>query len=139
MDEPRKLVLGEKLTVRTLPGREGKPIARLPDGRVVLFDQNSEYFDMLTPGQSVEGQVIVISESYIILKPTSEPEKKVLAYSYQEVDDPEIDMHDIIKDLEKMIKRAEKKNAEIVPKALLRIIRLQQLNIKLIDELRRQG
>ena len=138
MEEGKKLVLGEVLTVRTLPGREGKPIARLPDGRIVLFDQNSEYFDMLAPGQTVEGQVIIISESYIILKPTSEPEKKVIAYSYQEIDDPEIDMHDIIKDLEKMIKRAKKKNAEIVPKALLRIIRLQQLTVKLIDEMRQE-
>ncbi len=136
MDESRKLVLGEKLTVRTLPGREGKPIARLPDGRVVLFDQNSEYFDMLAPGQTVEGNVIVISESYVILNPIREPEEAIIVH-YTEVDVDEVDMHDIVKDLEKMIKRAAKKNAEIVPKALLRIIRLQQLTVKLIEEMRR--
>ncbi len=136
MDEFRKLVLGEKLTVRTVPGREGKPIARLPDGRVVLFDQKSQYYEMLAPGQSVEGQVIVISENYVILNPISEPEEAVIVH-YPEVDVDEVDMHDIVKDLEKMIKRAAKKNAEIVPKALLRIIRLQQLTVKLIDEMRR--
>lgn len=54
MDELKKLVLGEKLNVRVLPGREGRPIGRHPDGRVILFDQNSPYHGILAPSQSVE-------------------------------------------------------------------------------------
>ncbi|GAH13549.1 unnamed protein product, partial [marine sediment metagenome] len=40
MEEGKKLVLGELLTIRTVPGREGKPIGRLPDGRDVWLNAN---------------------------------------------------------------------------------------------------
>lgn len=130
MSELQKLALGEKITVRTLPGRGGKPIGRFPDGRVILFDQNSPYFSMLAPGQSVECQVIVISENYVIVEPISEPEEAV-ALHYKEDDFPEIDVDDIVKDLEKMIKKVSG-NAEVIPKALLRIIQLEQLIIKIL-------
>ena len=130
MAELQKIFLGEEMIVRTLPGRGGKPIGRLPDGRVILFDQNSPYFDMLAPGQSVEGHVIVISENYIIVSPIREPEEAVVVH-YPEDDFPEIDVDDIVKDLEKMIKKVSG-NAEVIPKALLRVIRLEQLIIKIL-------
>lgn len=130
MAELQKISLGEDMIVRTLPGRGGKPIGRLPDGRVILFDQNSPYFDMLAPGQSVKGHVIVISENYIIVSPTREPEEAVVVH-YPEDDFPEIDVDDIVKDLEKMIKKVSG-NAEVIPRALLRIIRLEQLIIKIL-------
>lgn len=130
MVEFQKLGLGEKITVRTVPGRGGKPIGRLPDGRVILFDQNSPYHDMLAPGQSVEGNVIVISENYVIVDPIREPEEAVIVH-YPEEDFPEIDVDDIVKDLEKMIKKVSG-NAEVIPKALLRVIRLEQLIIKIL-------
>jgi len=38
MAELQTPVLGEKITVRTVPGRGGKLIGRLPDGRGILFD-----------------------------------------------------------------------------------------------------
>ncbi|MBU0778038.1 hypothetical protein KKF82_07250 [Patescibacteria group bacterium] len=131
MGELQKLGLGEKITVKTLPGRGGKPIGRLPDGRVILFDQNSPYFDMLATGQSVECHVIVISENYVIVSPIREPEEAVIVH-YLEDDFPEVDVDDIIKDLEKMIKNVKGKNAEVIPKALLHVIRLEQLIIKIL-------
>ena len=45
-----KLVLGNKITVRVMAGRADQVISRLPNGLVVLFDQNSPYFDLLAPG-----------------------------------------------------------------------------------------
>jgi len=131
MGDFQKLGLGEKITVRTLPGRGGKPIGRLPDGRVILFDQDSPYFNMLAPGQSVESHVIVISENYVIVRPIREPEEAVIVH-YPEEDFPEIDVDEITKDLEKMMKKVKGKNAEVIPKALLRVIRLEQLIIKIL-------
>ena len=133
MDELQKLFLGEKLTVRVLPGRGGKPIGRLQDGRVILFDQDNPYWSILAPGQSVECHVKVISENYIIVDPIREPEAAVIVH-YPEEDFPEVNMKPIIKDLEKMIKKVKGKNAEIVPRALLRIIQLEQLIIKILKE-----
>lgn len=130
MEELQKLDLGEKLTVRTLPGRGGKPIGRLPDGCVILFDQKSPYFDMLAPGQSVESHVIAMHQNYVIVCPMHEPEEAVIVH-YPEDEFPEVDVDDIVKDLEKMIKKVSG-NAEVIPKALLRIIRLQQLIIKIL-------
>ena len=135
MDELKNLGIGDEITVRTLPGRDGKPIGRLPDGRVILFDQESPYHDMLAPGQSVEGKVI-ISEKYVIVDPLSEPEETATVH-YQEDDFPEVDVDEIIKDLEKLIEEVSG-NAEIIPKALLRVIRLQQFTVKLL-EMRRIG
>jgi len=74
MDESQKLVLGEKITVRVLPGRDGAVIGRLPSGRVILFDQKSPYHDMLTPGQSVECKVIRVAPKCVIVNPMREPE-----------------------------------------------------------------
>ena len=129
-EEPRKLTLGELLTVRTVPGREGKPIARMDDGRIVLFDQKSEYFDMLVPGMTVEGHVIVLTESYLIIAPTKKPEavEPVVYVHY-----PEIDVADIVTELEEMIESVSG-NAEVIPKALLRILRLEQLILRILNE-----
>ena len=133
MEKLQKLVIGEKLTVRVVPGRGGKPIGRLQDGRVILFDQDNPYWSILAPGQSVECHVKVMSENYIIVDPISEPEAAVIVH-YPEEDFPEVDVTDIVKDLEKMIKKLSKKsgNAKVIPKALLHVIRLEQLIIKIL-------
>jgi len=128
MAEFQKLNLGDKITVRTLPGRDGTIISRLLDGRVVLFDQKSEYFDKLAAGQSVEGQVIVISESYVILNPTREPEESIIVHY------PEVDVDSIVGELEELVENMSG-NAEIIPKALLHVIRLQQLTIRILKEM----
>ncbi len=130
MEEERKYFLGEILTVRTIPGREGKPIARMEDGRVVLFDQDSEYYNMLIPGMTVEGRIKVMSESYMIIAPTKKPEvgEPVVYVHY-----PEIDVSDIQDELKELVKTV-KGNAKIIPRALLRILRLQQLTLRILQE-----
>ncbi len=130
MEEERKLTLGELLTVRTVPGREGKPIARMDDGRIVLFDQKSEYYDMLAPGQTVEGHVIVLTESYLIIAPTKKPE---LGENIVYVHYPEIDISDIQEDLKDLVKTV-KGNAKIIPNALLRVLKLQQLILRILKD-----
>ncbi|MCK4582723.1 hypothetical protein KAU18_05350, partial [Candidatus Bathyarchaeota archaeon] len=109
MDELQQLRLGDKITVRIMPGRDGKPIGRLSDGCIILFNQDNPYFKMLAPGQSVECHVTVISEKYIIVNPISTPEAAVIVH-YPEEDFPDIDVDDIVKDLEKMIKKLSKKS-----------------------------
>lgn len=133
MDELQNLRLGEKLTVRIVPGRDGKPIGRLPDGCIILFDQENQYFPMLAPGQSVECEVIVLSENYVIVKPLREPEGAAIVH-YPEEDFPDVDVDDIVKELEKMVKKLSKKpgNAKVIPTALLHVIRLEQLIIKIL-------
>ena len=130
MSELQNLSLGENITVRIVPGRDGKPIGRLSDGCIILFNQDSPYFNMLTPGQSVEGRVIVLNENYVIVDPVRAPEGAVIVH-YPEEDLPEVDVDDIVKELERMMKKAKSKNAAIVPKALLRIIQLAQHQIQL--------
>ena len=120
-----KLGLGNKITVRVMQGRGDQVISRLPSGLVVLFDQKSEYFDLLAPGQEVECHIIYIQENYVIVSPISEPvEIEVVHISGVPVDD-------VIEDLEKLIEQLSG-NAEVIPRALLRIIRLQQLQLKIL-------
>ena len=119
-----ELVLGNKITVRVMAGRGNQVISRLSTGLVVLFDQNSPYFDLLAPGQEVECHIIYIQENYIIVSPISEPVEIEIVH----IPDP---MDDIIEDLEKLIENVSG-NAKVIPKALLRIIRLQQLQLKIL-------
>ena len=119
-----ELVLGNKITVRVMAGRGNQVISRLTTGLVVLFDQNSPYFDLLAPGQEVECHIIYIQENYIIVSPISEPVEIEIVH----IADP---MDDIIEDLEKLIENVSG-NAKVIPKALLRIIRLQQLQLKIL-------
>ncbi len=121
----QKLVLGNKITVRVMQGRADQVISRLPNGLVVLFDQNSPYFDLLAPGQEVECHIIYIQENYIIVSPISEPVKIEIVHI------PGVPVDDVIEDLEKLIGKVSG-NAKVIPKALLRIIRLQQLQLKIL-------
>ncbi len=130
MSEERKLTLGELLTVRTVPGREGKPIARMEDGMVVLFDQKSEFYDMLVPGMTVKGHVIVLTENYLIIAPTEKPE---LGENIVYVHYPEIDTSDIQEELKTLVKTV-KGNAKIIPNALLRVLKLQQLTLRILRD-----
>ncbi len=120
-----KLVLGNKITVRVMAGRADQVISRLPTGLVVLFDQNSPYFDLLTPGQEVECHIIYIQENYVIVSPISEP------VEIEVVHIPGVAVDDVIEDLEELIENVSG-NAKVIPTALLRIIRLQQLQLKIL-------
>ena len=75
MAEDRELGLGDRITVHTIRGRGGTVISRLHDGRIILFDQNSQYFDLLAAGQIVECHIVNIKENYVIVSPIHEPEK----------------------------------------------------------------
>jgi len=119
------LGLGNKITVQVMEGRGDQVISRLPGGLVVLFDQNNPYFDLLAPGQEVECHIIYIQENYIIASPISEPRKVEVAYI------ADVPVEDIITDLEELIGKVSG-NAKVISKALLRIIRLQQLQLKIL-------
>ncbi len=120
-----KLVLGNKITVRVMAGRADQVISRLPNGLVVLFDQNSPYFDLLAPGQEVECHIIYIQENYVIVSPISEP------VEIEVVHIPGVPVDDVIEELEKLIENVSG-NAKVIPMALLRLIRLQQLQLKIL-------
>ncbi len=120
-----KLVLGNKITVRVMEGRADQVISRLPNGLVVLFDQNSPYFDSLAPGQEVECHIIYIRENYVIVSPISEP------VEIEVVHIPGVPVDDVINDLEELIENVSG-NAKVIPMALLRLIRLQQLQLKIL-------
>ena len=125
MVENRDFALGDRITVHTIHGRGGTIISRLQDGRIILFDQNSQYFDLLAPGQTVECHIVNVKENYVIVSPIHEPEEIEISYI------PELEIDVIVEELEKLIEDVSG-NAEIIPRALLRIIRLEQLIIKIL-------
>jgi len=121
----RTLGLGDEITVRTMRGRDNTVIGRMPDGIIILFDKKSQYFNLLAPGQSVEGRVIYIHESFVIVDPISEPEETEFVHNQ------EVYVDDIVDELEKMIEKVSG-NAKVIPRALLKLIRLQQLTIRIL-------
>ena len=137
----QELALGEKITVQTVHGREGRAIGRLPDGRVILFDQNSQYSRMIAPGQSVECHVTFMQEKFIIASPISEPVKmeatpvpgvdvnKVLEDLAGETS--RIDLDKIVEDLEKLVEEVPK-NSKVIPRALIHVIWLDRLIIRIL-------
>ena len=120
-----ELNLGDRFTVHTFRGRGETIISRLQDGRIILFDQNSQFFSLLAPGQIVECQVVSIHENFVIVGPLREPEEIAITYI------PELEVDTVVEELEKLIKGVSK-NAKVIPRALLRIIRLQHLIIKIL-------
>ena len=66
--------LGDRIIVQTFRGVKGNIVGKLPDGRMIIFDRDSPYLNMLGPGQSVECNIIRVSERYIIVDPIREPE-----------------------------------------------------------------
>jgi len=119
------LGLGDRITVHTIPGRANTVISRLQDGRIILFDQNSQYFSLLAPGQIVECHVVNVKENYVIVSPISIPEEIPISSI------PELEVDDVVEELEKLIKGVSK-NAKVIPRALLRVIRLEHLIIKIL-------
>jgi len=119
------LGLGDRITVHTIPGRANTVISRLQDGRIILFDQNSQHFSLLAPGQIVECHVVNVKENYVIVSPISIPEEIPISSI------PELEVDDVVEELEKLIKGVSK-NAKVIPRALLRVIRLEHLIIKIL-------
>ena len=127
----QKLILGDKINVQTVRGKDDTVIGRMPDGLVVLFDKKSQYFNLLAPGQSVECHVIYIQENYVIVNPISEPEKISESEEIEFVHIPEVYVDDIVEELEKMIETLSG-NAKVIPRALLKVIRLEKLIIRIL-------
>ncbi|MFQ6074716.1 MAG: hypothetical protein ACE5Z5_01085 [Candidatus Bathyarchaeia archaeon] len=65
--------IGDVLTVRTFRGKDGGVIGRLRDGRVILFNKESVFFDQLDSGQVVEARVNYVARTYVIVDPLSPP------------------------------------------------------------------
>jgi hypothetical protein len=144
MAKTKELSIGEKLTVYTVPGREGKAISRHQDGRVILFDQNSQYSKLITPYQSVECQVVIMQEKFIIVSPIKAPVKAEAPPvpevkkedEGEDLDDileefEKIDSDRVLDDLEKLMARANK-NSKAIPRALINIIGLQRLTLRIL-------
>lgn len=125
IEKLEELGLGDRITVHTIRGKGDTVIGRLQDGRVILFDQNSQFFDMLAPDQSIECHVINIKENYVIVNPIGKPEAIPISYV------PELEVDGLVEDLEKMIKNVSG-NAKVITQALLRVIRLEQIIIKIL-------
>lgn len=69
--------VGEVLTVRTFEGKDGGVIGRLQDGRVILFNKDSAFFDQLSSRQVVEAKVSYVARNYVIVDPLSPPKTGV--------------------------------------------------------------
>ena len=127
-----ELGLGDRITVHTMSGKDETIIGRMQDGRVILFDMNSQYFSLLAPGQIVECHVVALRENFVVVSPISKPgESKPEAIPISPI--PELEVDPVEEDLEKMIKSVPK-NAKIILRALLRIIRLLKLLIKMLRD-----
>jgi len=70
----KNVFLGDRINVQTLRGVKGNIIGKMHDGRTIIFDRDSPYLNMLGTGQSVECNIIHVSERYVIVDPLREPE-----------------------------------------------------------------
>ncbi len=119
--------LGDRITVQTIRGQKGNIIGRLPDGRAMLFDQDSPYINMLGPDQLVECNVVHVSEKYVIVDPIGEPEPfKKGPYSgepkpVEVLDDQDVSDDPLLEDLRVLSEKGEWETG-IIAGALLYII-----------------
>jgi len=65
--------IGETLMVNTFMGREGNVVGRLMDGRIILFNKDSEYLDRIGPGEVVKVKVVYVAKNYVIVDPLGLP------------------------------------------------------------------
>ena len=72
-----EVTVGDVLTIRTLKGKDGGVIGRLPDGKVILFNRDNTLFTELLPRQVVEARVTYVAQTYIIVDPLSPPKTGV--------------------------------------------------------------
>lgn len=127
----KEIGLGDSITVHTLPGRDETIIGRMQDGRIILFDQHSEFFSQLGLDQTVDCHVVALKDSFVVVSPfrkpkaVTEPEAKPISPV------PELEEDTIVVELEKLIESVSG-NAEVIPRALLRVIQLEQLIIKIL-------
>ncbi len=116
------------MKVRTIRGVKGNVIGQLPDGRTIIFDRGSPFLSMLGPGQSVDCNVIHVSQRYVIVDPIREPEplqRERRPMSEMEprerAEPPEIDKARLLEDLRRLSEEGEWEKA-ILAGALMHII-----------------
>jgi len=62
---------GEEITVVAMPGKKGHPlpISRLPNGKIVLFEERDPFSYRIKPGDVVDCVIKIVKPSYIIVRP----------------------------------------------------------------------
>ncbi len=108
--------LGERLTIPVLRGRRESIISRMRDGRVILFNKESPYFNELKPGMMVTCKVSFIAPNYVIVDPVSPPEAGLEAVRLGL----------------KMVSEAEDWEHAVIANALIYIL-------EILDELKKRG
>ncbi len=126
-----ELGLGDRITVHTISGRDETIIGRMQDGRIILFDQNSQFFSQLAPGQVVECHILALKDSFVVVSPFSDPTAVTELEAIPISPIPELEEDTIVLELEKLIENVSG-NAKVIARAILRVIQLQQLTIKLL-------
>jgi hypothetical protein len=109
----KTVYLGDRIKVRTIRGVKGNIIGQLPDGRTIIFDRDSPYHSMLSPGQLVECNVVRVSERYVIVDPIREPRERT--------EPPEIEKAGLLEDLRRLSEEGGWEKA-IIAGALMHII-----------------
>jgi hypothetical protein len=125
----KPVYLGDRIKVRTIRGVKGNIIGQLPDGRTIIFDRDSPYHSMLSPGQLVECNVVRVSERYVIVDPIREPEplERMRSVSENETEPrertepPEIEKAGLLEDLRRLSEEGGWEKA-IIAGALMHII-----------------
>jgi len=124
----KNVFLGDRINVQTFRGIKGNIVGKLPDGRTIIFDRDSPYLNMLSPGQSVECNVIHVSERYVIVDPMREPEP--LERTRRPVSEteprerakpPETEKDGLLEDLRRLSEEGEWEKA-VIAEALIHII-----------------
>jgi len=124
----KNVFLGDRVTVQTFRGVKGNIVGKLPDGRTIIFDRDSPYLNMLSLGQSVECNVIHVSERYVIVDPMREPEplertRRPVSETepMERAKPPETEKDGLLEDLRRLSKEGEWEKAAIT-EALIHII-----------------
>jgi len=126
--DAKPVYLGDRITVQTFRGVKGNIVGNLPDGRTIVFDRDSPYLNMLGPGQSVECNIIYVSQRYIIADPLREPEPLertrrpvIETETREEAKPPETEKNWVLESLRRLSKEGEWENTALAG-ALIHII-----------------
>lgn len=62
---------GEEITVVAMKGKKGHPlpISKLPNGKIVLFEERDPFSYRIKPGDVVDCVIKIVKPSYIIVRP----------------------------------------------------------------------
>jgi len=69
-----EISIGQTITVRAFMGRAGNVVGRLADGRIILFNKESQHLANIEPGTLIDARVVYVAKNYIIVDPIATPE-----------------------------------------------------------------